>query len=132
MFRLFAKILEGEKKMSGLKQKAKEPFSTEKASPKTLDKAFYKLYKKIGEYSADSSDFAKFDKLGVMLDELKGFVEEEIKGKDEEIAKLTKQLEKFSWYCEDCEEWHAKARCMICAVHEVRKVRNGRGRNESV
>ena len=33
MFRLFAKILEGETKMSGLKQK--EPFSTEKASPKT-------------------------------------------------------------------------------------------------
>ena len=42
---------------------------------------------------------------------------------EEEIAKLTKQLEKVAWYCEDCEEWHAKG--MICAVHEVRKVRNG-------
>ena len=42
---------------------------------------------------------------------------------EEEIAKLTKQLEKLAWYCEDCEEWHAKG--MICAVHEVRKVRNG-------
>ena len=42
---------------------------------------------------------------------------------EEEIAKLTKQLEKVAWYCEDCDEWHPKG--MICAVHEVRKVRDG-------
>ena len=47
---------------------------------------------------------------------------------EEEIAKLTKQLEKVAWYCIDCEEWHAKGK--ICVVHEVRKVRNGRGRND--
>ena len=45
------------------------------------------------------------------------------KNAEEEIAKLTKQLEKVAWYCEDCDEWHPKG--MICAVHEVRKVRDG-------
>ena len=31
---------------------------SEKKAKTSLDKEFYKLYKKIGEYSADSSDFA--------------------------------------------------------------------------
>jgi len=87
--------------MSGLKQKAK-----------TLrDKSFI-----IGSISTNPRVVFLAD------------AQEEIKAKDEEIAKLTKQLEKLAWYCEDCEEWHAKG--MICAVHEVRKVRNGRGRND--
>ena len=55
------------------------------------------------------------------------FIAERLIRAEEEIAKLTKQLEKVAWYCEDCEEWHAKG--MICGVHEVRKVRNGRGGN---
>jgi len=47
---------------------------------------FQKLYDKIGEYSVDSSDFAKFDKLGFMLDDLKKYVDKEFGIAQQEIA----------------------------------------------
>jgi len=49
---------------------------------------FQKLYDKIGEYSVDSSDFAKFDKLGIMFDDLKKYVDKEFGITQQEIDKL--------------------------------------------
>ena len=48
-----------------------------------------------------------------------------IKRKEKEIENLKAELEKHAWYCIDCDEWHTKGK--ICVVHEVRKMRNGRG-----
>ena len=52
-------------------------------------------------------------------------IQKENKELIEEIENLKAELEKHAWYCIDCDEWHTKGK--ICAVHEVRKMRNGRG-----
>jgi len=115
-----------EKKMSGLKQKAKTFNQIKPWFYSNMSRNKNVLWVRLADAEAYARDRVPADVL--VLEAVIEKQKKEIRSKEEEIAKLTKQLEKVAWYCEDCEEWHAKG--MICAVHEVCKVRNGRGRND--
>ena len=112
--------------MSGLKQKAKTFNQIKPWFYSNMSRNKNVLWVRLADAEAYARDRVPADVL--VLEAVIEKQKKEIRSKEEEIAKLTKQLEKVAWYCEDCEEWHAKG--MICAVHEVCKVRNGRGRND--
>ena len=107
------------KDLSGLKQKSKTCLEIVQTLERTADVG-WREDKTKWVTLADAEAYAR-DRVPADVLVLEAVIEKQKK----EIAKLTKQLEKVAWYCEDCEEWHAKG--MICAVHEVRKMRNGRG-----
>ena len=96
-----------QQKMSGLKQKVKEPLNT-KASPKT-EPIPWQAWIKSPAYLR----LTPKKKIASLL--------HIIKRKEKEIENLKAEFEKHAWYCIDCDEWHTKGK--ICAVAEVRKIR---------
>ena len=123
MFRLFVKILEGEKKMSGLEQKAKtlgDFIDLYQSKDGRLPRA--KLEMKLVRLEDAEAEIKKLQQ--ELEDNAEEYAEMRVKLEDE-IENLKAELEKHAWYCIDCDEWHTKGK--ICVVHEVRKMRNGRG-----
>ena len=114
-------------KMSGLKQKAKEPFRA-KGRPITSGKLSIICANCELDRTKEKTPLETHCPRCGFNPSFNNIIVNRLADTEEEVAKLTKQLEKVAWYCIDCEEWHAKG--VICAVHEVRKVRNGRGRND--
>ena len=72
----------------------------DKKKPRKRDKDHTAFYKWLKQY-------------GIELEELK-----------KRIGILEKHMEQIAWFCQSCNEWHPKG--MICAVDEVRKVREER------